>query len=527
MSNAIPPIMVQIAADVSQLKAGLAQAEASIKGMNSTVVTANTGMQNMIASAKRMAGAMGVAFAATQVVQFGKDVLMSASTMNESVSKVKVVFGQGAEQVLKFGQTAATAMGISNQKAIEAAGTYGNLFQAFGLGQDQSQQMSTSLVQLASDLASFNNTSVDDALNALRSGLSGETEPLKRFGVALNETTLKNKAFEMGFGRIKGAMDPAIKAQVTYALVMEQTKLAQGDYARTADGTANTMKTLSAQFQDAKVAIGDVLLPVFNGLLKVTGLLVPMLQGMADFFKENSDAIKMYAIIIGSAVAALYLYRGALIAVRVAQQLFTVVMTIARGATLASIASTNGLAASMLLLNAAMRANPVGLIVTGLMILGAAFIWAWKKSETFRGVVIKGVQIILKWWAFLIGAVGKLFGLLGKVPGMGWAKSIASGAEKAAESIKKTSDNLVDLKKANSGYGEGAFNYQYGLGADGKPTTTTNKPTTTNTKVDTKGNAGSKTETIQYVTVYASNTNDIAKKLSKAAKNGTPIGGGR
>jgi hypothetical protein len=524
MTNAIPPILVQIAADVSQLKAGLAQAEASIKGMNSTVVTANTGMQNMVASAKRMAGAMGVAFAGTQIMQFGKDVIMSASSMNESVSKINVVFGQGAAEVLKFGESAAKSMGLSNQQAIEAAGTYGNLFQAFGIGQTQAQTMSTSLVQLAADLASFNNTSVDDALVALRSGLSGETEPLKRFGVALNETTLKAKAFEMGFGKIKGAMDPAIKAQVTYALVMEQTKLAQGDYARTASGTANTMKTLSAQFADAKVAIGDLVLPAFNALLTVTGAIIPIIQSMATYFKENSDALKIYAGIVAFAVGSFYAYKAALVAVTIAQQVWGIVLAVSRGATLASIASTNGLAASILVLNAAMRANPIGLIVTGLMVLGAAFVWAWKKSETFRGIVIKGVQIIVTGFSKLLGAIASVAGALGKLPGMGKFKGISEGIKKAADETLAFSKNLSDLKKSKAGFGEGAFNYQYGLGADGKPLASgSNKPTPkpTGSTKDTKG--GSSTQ-VQYITVYASNTNDIAKKLAQAAKTGIPVG---
>ena len=462
MTNAIPPIMVQIAADVSQLKAGLAQAQASIKGMDSTVQTANTGMQNMMATAKRMAGTIGVAFAATQVVQFGKDVIMAASSMNESISKVKVVFGQGADEVLKFGDTAAKSMGLSNQAAIEAAGTYGNLFQAFGVGQAKAQDMSTNLVQLAADLASFNNTSTEDAIQALRSGLSGETEPLKRFGVALNEVTLKNKAFEMGFGTIKGAMDPAIKAQVTYALVMEQTKLAQGDYERTASGTANTMKTLAAQFADAKVAIGDMVLPAFNALLKVTGAIIPLIKSIAKYFKDNSDAIKMFVVIVGTAVAGLYAYRAAVIATRTAIAVYTAVTkAMAAGHSLAAIATLN-LRGAFMMLNLAMKANPIGFIVTGLMALGAAFVWAWKKSETFRGVVISGVQVILKWWAFLLEGVGKFIGLLGKIPGMGWAKGIADGAEKAADSIRKTASNLSDLKKLNAGYGEGAFTYGSG-----------------------------------------------------------------
>jgi len=467
MSNAIPPILVQIAADVSQLKAGLAQAEAGIKGMNSSVATANTGMQNMIGTAKKMAGTLGVAFAATQIVQFGKDVVMSASAMEESVSKVNVVFGQGAEKVFDFGNKAAKSMGMSNQSAIEAAGTYGNLFQAFGIGQGKATEMSTTLVQLAADLGSFNNTSTEDAINALRSGLAGETEPLKRFGVALNEVTLKNKAMAMGFGEIKGAMDPAIKAQVTYALVMEQTKLAQGDYQRTSNGTANTMKTLSAQFADAKVAIGQALLPAFTLLLNAFKVAIPLITGITKFFKENSDALKMYAIILGTAAAAFYGYRAAIIATKATKQLYVVVMALMKGATLASIASTNGMAASMLLLNAAMKANPIGLIVTALALLGAAFVFAWKKSETFRGIVIKVVQVILNGFAKLVEGVGKFIGLLSKVPGMGWAKGISDGAKKASESLKATSKNLSDLKSSvKAGYGEGAFTYGSGKTGD-------------------------------------------------------------
>lgn len=499
MSNAIPPILVQIAADVSQLKAGLAQAETSIKGMNNSVETANTGMQSMIASAKRMAGAVGIAFAGQQVLQFGKDVVLAASSMNESISKVNVVFGQGANAVLKFGESAATSMGLSNQQAIEAAGTYGNLFQAFGLGQTESQKMSTSLVQLAADLASFNNTSVDDALNALRSGLSGETEPLKRFGVALNETTLKNKAFAMGFGQIKGAMDPAMKAQVTYALVMEQTTLAQGDYARTASGTANTMKTLSAQFADTKVAIGDLVLPAFNALLKVTGVIIPLIKSLAKYFKDNADALKIFAIILATATVGFYAYKAALVITSTATAVYTAVTkSMAAGNSLAAIATLN-LKGAFMMLNMAMKANPVGFIVTGLIALGAAFVWAWKKSETFRGIVIAGVQVILNGFAALVGGIGTFVGMLSKVPGMGWAKGIADGAKNASESIKTTAKNLGDLKKANAGYGEGAFVYPSG-------------GTTSGTGAGGKGGGGSSSA----AAAAAKEAKDKADKIKKA-----------
>jgi hypothetical protein len=502
--STIPPIQVQITADTTGLKQGLTQAEQGIKNVNESVKTASTGMQSFTANLKKVGAAMGIAFAGAQLAQFGKDVIMASSNMAESVSKVNVVFGSTADAVLAFGETAASAMGISSQQALEAAGTYGNLFQALGVGKEKSQEMSVSMVQLASDLASFNNMSVTDSLNALRSGLSGETEPLKRFGIALNDVTLKNKAMAMGFGEIKGVMDPAIKAQVTYALVMEQTTLAQGDYARTADGAANTMKTLQARFADAKVALGDALMPAFKALLSVLNLLVPILTAIGKYFKENSDAIRMYAIIIGTLVAAFYAYRAALIVTKVTQQAFVVMQTIMKGATLASIASTNGLAASILVLNAAMRANPIGLIVTALVVLGAAFVAAWKKSEAFRGVVIKVVQAIATAFAKVIEIVGKFFGMLGKVPGMGWAKSISKGLDGISDKIVTTSKNLSDLKSNFKGMG----NVSMTTGTAGVTSGTT---TTSTTTTDSKA-----AEAKKKLAEYAKDVKAIYKDMNEA-----------
>ena len=443
MADLIPPMLIKLQADVSQLKSGLANAENAIKGVDKSVQQASTGMTNFATKIKQIGVSMGIAFASTQVLQFGKSVVMASSDMAESLSKVNIVFGEGASSVIEFGKNAATSLGISNQKALEAAGTYGNLFQALGVGRKPAQEMSTTLVQLASDLASFNNTSIDDALNALRSGLSGETEPLKRFGVALNDVTLKAKAFEMGFGQIKGVMDPAIKAQVTYALVMEQTKLAQGDYARTADGTANTMKTLAAQFQDAKVALGDALMPAFRALLSVLKILIPILESIGSYFKENYDAIKMYAIILATSVIAFYAVRGAIVATQTAMVVYTAVTkSMAAGHTLAAIATLN-FRGAMMMLNMAIKANPIGAIITALTILGAAFVYAYKHSETFR----RGVQLLV---ASVASALGKLLSTvasvieaISRIPKIGNAfKGVASGIRNASNELIQFNNNL-------------------------------------------------------------------------------------
>ena len=447
MASSIPPVLVQLVADVSQLKAGMAQAQASLKGLDKSAKTASTGMTNLMSTVKKVGATLGIAFAGAQVAKFAKDSVMAASDMEESLSKVRVVFGEGAAEVEKFGASAAQNLGISNQKALEAAGTYGNLFQAFGLGQGEAQTMSTSLVQLAADMASFNNTSIDDAILALRSGLSGETEPLKRFGVALSEVRLKEEALRMGLIKTtSGTLPVAIKSQAAYALIMRDTALAQGDYARTAAGTANTMKTLAARFQDAKVAIGEALMPAFRALLKLLNVFIPVIEAIGRYFTENADALKIYASIILTAVGAFLVYKAALVTVKTTQQAYLIMITLMKGATIASIASTNGLAASILVLNAVMKKNPIGLIVFGLIALGAAFVLAWKKSETFREVVTKAMQMVLKAFAKVAEYAGKFFNMLGKIPGMGWAKTIGNGLDDISNKITATSNKLALLQ---------------------------------------------------------------------------------
>lgn len=416
MASTIPPILIQLQADVTQLKKGLADAESAIKGVDNNVKQASTGFTNFVGTLKKVGAAMGATFAASQVAAFAKESVMAASNMAESLSKVQVVFGDGAAEVEKFGQSAASNLGISNQAALEAAGTYGNLFQAFGLGQGESQKMSMSLVQLAADMASFNNTSIDQAITALRSGLSGETEPLKRFGVALSEVRLKEEALRMGLIKTtSGTLPVAIKSQAAYSLILKDTALAQGDYARTADGTANTMKTLQAKMEDAKVAVGDALMPAFRGLLKILDLIIPVLTKLGDFFKKNYDYIQAIAIGVGVATAAFVAYKTVMIASATASKVFAVAQVLMAGGQLASIASTNTLAASMLKLNATMYANPIGLVVAAVALLVAGFVLLWKKSDTFRKAVITVAKVALTAFASIIPMVGKVYEAIMKV----------------------------------------------------------------------------------------------------------------
>jgi hypothetical protein len=148
--------------------------------------------------------------------------------------------------------------------------------------------MSITLVQLAADLASFNNTPIEEAIVALRSGLSGEAEPLKRFGVAINDVRLKQEALNMGLYDGKGALDITAKTQAAYALILKDTNLAQGDFARTSEGFANQMRILQASLSDAATEVGLVLLPYFKEFVNfINNRIVPAITAFAENLDEK------------------------------------------------------------------------------------------------------------------------------------------------------------------------------------------------------------------------------------------------
>jgi hypothetical protein len=247
--------VVKFISDVAGALRGIKRVGDDVGGMGSRIAS-------VLPSFKTMAIAGTAAFGAVAASSF--KLVSMASNLEESQSKVNVVFGASAGVVNEFAATSAQAFGITKQAALEATGTFGNLLQAFGTGKDQAAEMSTTLIGLAADLASFNNTGIEDAIQALRSGLSGETEPLKRFGVALNDVRLKQEATTLGLYDGSGALDINAKTQAAYALILKDTGLAQGDFARTSDGFANQMRILKASLTDAATELGLVLLPYFK-----------------------------------------------------------------------------------------------------------------------------------------------------------------------------------------------------------------------------------------------------------------------
>ncbi len=246
----------------------------------------------ILASARRFVAPVAALFAVGAGAAFFKGAVSGASDLAESASKVKVVFGEQSAAIMAASRTSARGMGLSTQSYLEATGALGNLFVSLKLQPKAAAEMSQGMVTLAADMASFNNVPIADALLAIRSGLTGETEPLKRFGVNMNEATLKAQAMEMGLiSTTKNALTPQTKALAAQALIMAQTGTAQGDFARTSDGLANQQKILASRTEDLKTKIGGFLLPAVT---KFTSFLsekvVPAVDDFIGGFEKGYGA---------------------------------------------------------------------------------------------------------------------------------------------------------------------------------------------------------------------------------------------
>jgi len=222
----------------------------------------------------------------------------AASDLEESMSKVNVVFGASAEEITNWSETSATAFGLTQQAALEAAGTYGNLFQSLGVIPDASAEMSMGLVQLSADLASFNNANPEEVLQSLQSGLVGSIEPLRKFGIELSQSAVQEKAVEMGLIAVGDEMTEAQKLTARYAVIMEQSSLAQGDFARTSEGLANQQRILQASLGDLMATLGTTLLPIVSQV-------VTWITQLVNWFNQLDPAIQQIVVVVLAVVAAI------------------------------------------------------------------------------------------------------------------------------------------------------------------------------------------------------------------------------
>lgn len=334
----------------------------------------------------------------------GKSMVTAASDYEENLNKIDVAFGKSSDTVKAWAENATKQFGLSRNQALESTALFGDMATSMKLSKSEAADMSMSLAGLAGDLASFKNIGIDQAMTALSSVFTGETESLKQLGIVMTQTNLDAFALANGFGKTTSEMSQAEQVQLRYAYVMAMTTNAQGDYARTADGTANSMRTFQGAVDNLNIALGEHLLP----------LLTPLIQGATNLINKFAEAdpklqqliltIGMIAIVVGPALVA----TGSLIS-----SVGTIIGVFGKAAT--AISNAGGIIG--------MLTSPVGIAViaiVALLAIGYLLIKNWDTIKAKAGEVWDWIQGKLQAFDNFLTSVfthdwTENFGVLGEV----------------------------------------------------------------------------------------------------------------
>ena len=335
------------------------------------------------------------------VVAAGKSMVTAASDFDENLNKVNVAFGNSADKVTEWAETATKQFGLSKNQALEATSLFGDMATSMGLTQPAAADMSTSLAGLAGDLASFKNIDIDQAMTALSGVFTGETESLKQLGIVMTETNLEEFAAQTG--QVYSQMSQAEKVQLRYNYVMAMSANAQGDYARTSDGTANSIRTFQGAVDNLQIALGQHLLPILTPLIQKA-------TEMVEAFANADPQLQQLVLKIG-AIAA------------VAGPVLTVIGTMissigsitgAIGALGGQIAAVGGMKAALTGVFTAIS-GPVGIAVAAITALVAAFAYLMNTNEEFKSSIMSSVSTIQSSLYPIMEQLGALFTQIGNV----------------------------------------------------------------------------------------------------------------
>ena len=270
---------------------------------------AKTGLASLGKSLKGFAVAAGLAFGVAAVTKFAKSCIDLASDLNEVQNVVDVTFGTSAQKINNFAKTAATSFGLSELSAKKYTGTMGAMLKSMGFAQGAAADMSIEMASLAGDMASFYNLSTDEAFEKIRSGISGETEPLKQLGVNLSEANLQAYALAQGITQGYSSMSEQNKALIRYNYLLDATSDAQGDFSRTSGSWANQVRVLQLQWDSLKATLGGpfiaALTPVLAFINRILGALQAAAAAFASFISLITGTQQTVATSAGAAAGAL------------------------------------------------------------------------------------------------------------------------------------------------------------------------------------------------------------------------------
>ena len=276
-------LKVRITGDASKLVSALKQANTKVSAFGTAMKNAGRNLSIGLTLPLAVAGGAAIKF---------------ASSFEESMNKVNVSFGNSKQQVKDFAQTTLQQFGIAEGSALDMAALFGDMATSMGLTRPAAADMSTSLVGLAGDLASFKDIGIDQATTALAGIFNGETESLKKLGIVMTEANLQRFAQDQGISSNIKKMSQAEKVALRYQFIIAKTANAQGDFANTSDSAANQMRSFQEGLKQLAQKFGEIILPTFTKL-------VTFANGLLQKFTELSPTTKKLIIVFAGIAAAL------------------------------------------------------------------------------------------------------------------------------------------------------------------------------------------------------------------------------
>lgn len=407
-------LIAKISVDAAELKKGLSTAEKDVEHAGSNI-------KKQVEGIKKAVSGISTAWAGVGAVIVGSMGMAVKSAMDavESENLFTVSLGENADAAREWSNQLGKSLGLNSFALRKNVGTLFTMISSMGVAKSSALDMSKGVVELANDMASFYNLPTEEAFAKLRAGLTGETEPLKRLGILVDEATIKTTALAHGIIQQGQELTQQQKVQARYLAIMEQTTAAQGDLARTIDSPTNKMRVLGSTIEEVKIVLGEHLLPAVGSVLNIFAGVV---RAIGNWVAANPQLVK--AIMAGTVAI------GGLIAVLFA----------AKAAVLLLGSTTNLMFGGILL--------AVGLLVTGAVLLAqnwdkvsAFFAEAWSKMKIAALTAVK----------FILDALDRFVGF---IPGLGdkirdARKSIQQliDKDKIAKDIKETQKNLEALTK--------------------------------------------------------------------------------
>ncbi|WP_294363887.1 hypothetical protein [uncultured Clostridium sp.] len=387
------------------LQREVVKTETELKGLEKQAHNCNSALDKISEASEKVGAGAGKVSSAMKpttvaIVGLGAAAGNLGSDLIESMNKVEVACGDGTQEVIKFSETTLESFGIAQGSALDMMAQFADMGTGMGLETQNANEMSMALVGLAGDLASFKNVKVEVAKTALNGIYTGETESLKQLGVVMTEANLQEYALSQGINKKVNEMTQAEKVQLRYNYVLDKTKNAQGDFANTSDGAANSMRVASEAIKEAGASIGIMLTPYIAKAAQYISDLVKRFIDLDDGTKKT--IIGIIAVIAAIAPVA-KLIQGVTTIVGGATKAVKAVsgaVKIYKGVATTGTVASKALAAAMKFLT-----GPVGIVITIITLLVGAFIYLWNTSDEFRNFWINLWEKIKEITANVVDAI--------------------------------------------------------------------------------------------------------------------------